>query len=590
MVGEAPPPIGCLNGATGNADPTCPSLSSPQVGAPLSNDSTLFLSVLEAVTTNPVPVVTSTNPSTALVGQPISTLTVTGTNFVPGATVLFNGISNAGTVSNGGTTITASITASELQIGGTVSVVVTNPAPGGGASNSASFTINNPVPTVTSVSPSSGLVGQAIATLTVTGTNFVTGAKVNFNGTSSTGTVSNGGTTITVSILASQLATGGTVPVNVTNPLPGGGASNSVNFTIDNPVPTVASISPNTGIVGQAISTLTVTGTNFVTGAMVSFNGTNNVGTVSNGGTTITASIVATELPSAAVIPVTVSNPTPGGGASNSVSFTINNPVPTLTSISPTTAPVGTTISPITATGTGFVTGSTLIFNGTSHAGTVSNSGTTLTATIAATELATAKSVGVTVSNPTPGGGGSNSINFVINDFSVTGPQAPVTVPAGQTASFVVNFGTQGGALATPVNFSASGLPAASTPSFTTPTMQSGTVSGSTTLMIMTTMRTSTTPFFRNLPRIQPLTLVWLTLFALIGFLSNRARRAGSTGLRLRGTWALLALSCLAVAACGSAGTPPGGGGGTPAGTYTITVTASAGTALRTTTVTLTVQ
>lgn len=695
LVGEAPPPVACLDDSTGQPTAGCPSVAVPAVAAPLANDATLFLSVLEtpttppsillapvtnttlafgsqqinttsaaqsvtitsqgdgpltisnitfpsgftendtcsaaipkgssckinvsfqptltgtvsgnltftddvtgstpnypitAIGTNPVPTAASVTPSTALVGQAIPTLTVTGTNFVTGASVIFNGATFPGTVSNSGTTITASILATALAATGNVPVVVFNPLPGGGNSNTLTFAINNPVPAITSINPTSGVIGQAIATLTVTGSNFVTGAKVTFNGISNTGIVSNGGATITAAIPATELTAIGSIPVTVTNPTPGGGASNSVNFAINNPPPVITSINPTTGLVGQAIPTLTVTGTNFVSGATVSFNGTSNAATVSNAGATITAAIPATELPAAGPVPVIVTNPAPGGGASNSATFTISNPVPVLTSISPATAPIGTAISPLTVTGTGFLTGSTLIFNGTSHAGTVTNNGTTLTAIIAATELASAKSVGVTVSNPTPGGGTSNSISFVIDDFSVTGPTTPVTVTAGQTANFALNFGTQGGALGTAVSFSATGLPTASAASFSNVSIQSGNPTGTTTLMITTTARTSTTPFFKNLPKAAPLTVVWLALFALTVLLAGRASRAEHNRLRARGLAASVAVACLLIVGCGSAGTVPSGGGGTPAGTYTITVTASAGAATRTTSVTLTVQ
>ena len=44
-------------------------------------------------------------------------------------------------------------------------MVVTNPAPGGGASSALNFTVNNPAPTLTSLSPASATAGAGAQTL-----------------------------------------------------------------------------------------------------------------------------------------------------------------------------------------------------------------------------------------------------------------------------------------------------------------------------------------------------------------------------------------------------------------------------------------
>src|SRR5207247_11063059 len=50
------------------------------------------------------------------------------------------------------------------------------------AADSAAFDITNPVPTTTIISPAIKAIGDAAFTMTVTGTNFVPGATVLFNG------------------------------------------------------------------------------------------------------------------------------------------------------------------------------------------------------------------------------------------------------------------------------------------------------------------------------------------------------------------------------------------------------------------------
>lgn len=90
----------------------------------------------------------------------------------------------------------------------------------------------NPVPVISSISPSSAQAGGAAFTLTVNGSSFVNGATVNWNG-SSRATTFVSGTQLTASILAGDIAAPGTVNVTVTNPAPGGGTSNALQFTIN---------------------------------------------------------------------------------------------------------------------------------------------------------------------------------------------------------------------------------------------------------------------------------------------------------------------------------------------------------------------
>ncbi len=95
-----------------------------------------------------------------------------------GAVVRWNG-SDRTTSGSGGSQRTASIPASDIAAAGTASITVVNP--GGGTSNAATFTINNPSPTLASISPNSATAGGGAFTLTVTGSNFVNGSVVRWN-------------------------------------------------------------------------------------------------------------------------------------------------------------------------------------------------------------------------------------------------------------------------------------------------------------------------------------------------------------------------------------------------------------------------
>ncbi len=190
---------------------------------------------------------------------------------------------------------------------------------------SNSFTVNNPSPTTTSISPSSKTVGSSAFTMNVTGTNFVSSSYVQLDGANRTTTYLNS-TNLSVTILSSDMTTAGTHSITVINPTPGGGTSNAQTFAINNPSPTTASISPSSAIVGSSPFTMTIFGTNFVTTSYAQFDGTNRTTTYVNG-TTLTASILASDMTSAGTHSITVVNPTPGGGTSNTQTFTVNDEI-----------------------------------------------------------------------------------------------------------------------------------------------------------------------------------------------------------------------------------------------------------------------
>ena len=207
-------------------------------------------------------------------------------------------------------------------------MVVTNPTPGGGNST-LSFPVNNPAPTLSSFSPASSTVGAAALTLTLNGSNFVSTSTVTYNGAPHTATyVSASALTITLS--AADQATAGSYAVVVTNPTPGGGNS-TLSFPVNNPAPTLSSFSPASSTVGAGALTLTLNGSNFLSTSTVTYNGVAHPATyVSASALTITLS--AADQATAGSYAVVVTNPTPGGGNST-LSFPVNNPALTLSSL-----------------------------------------------------------------------------------------------------------------------------------------------------------------------------------------------------------------------------------------------------------------
>ncbi len=270
--------------------------------------------------------------------------------------------------------------------------------------------VNNPMPTIASLSPSSITKGGSQFTLTVNGSNFVTGATVNWNGSARTTTLVSA-VQLTATITAADIVSAGTASVTVTNPAPGGGTSSAATFTINNPVPTISSLSPFVSTVGTGPITLTVNGSNFVSGATVNWNASaRNTTFVS--ATQVTAAITLTDLAAAGTASVTVVNPTPGGGASSAATFAITSP-PAISSFYPADAAKGGSAFTLTVNGSNFLSGAVVNWNGSART-TTFVSATQLTAAITATDIATAGTAQVSVVNPSAGG--TVSANFSILD------------------------------------------------------------------------------------------------------------------------------------------------------------------------------
>ncbi len=138
----------------------------------------------------------------------------------------------------------------------------------------------------------------------------------------------------------------------------------------------------------------------------------------------------------------------PGDGARgtsdhdpNVAIFTLPNAMPTLTSISPTSAQAGGPAFTLTLTGTNFVNSTTARWNGADlTTGFVSS--TQLTATVLASNILNFGTANVTVFNPTPGGGTSSPQTFTIGQTN-TGLHLTVSassVPAGRPITFTATL------------------------------------------------------------------------------------------------------------------------------------------------------
>ncbi len=227
----------------------------------------------------PAPVVNSISPTSGPASGG-TTVTITGANFISGSTTVYFGSKKAtGVTVNSSTSISATSPSESV---GTVDVTVTTPG-GTSTKSSADYFTFLAAPTVTKVSPNQGqLAGDT--SVTITGTSFVIGnTTVYFGSNKATGVTVNSNASITVTSPAGS----GTVDVTVTTP---GGTSSKVSadkFTYV-PAPVVSSISPTSGP-AKGGTTVTITGTSFISGSTVNFGGNAATGVKVNSSTSITA-------------------------------------------------------------------------------------------------------------------------------------------------------------------------------------------------------------------------------------------------------------------------------------------------------------
>jgi trimeric autotransporter adhesin len=383
----------------------------------------------------PAPAITSISPASVNAGAAAQTIAVSGTGFVSGSVVTFNGTSLQTTYSSS-TSLQASVPAALIANGQTATITVTNASASGGTSTVTNYAVNAPTPQISSITPSA-LLQSSTGTLLVSGSGFEANSSVQWNGSARATTFVNANT-LQVFVAAADTATVGTGQVTVNNPGPGGGTTVAASVDIY-PSPAITSLSPTTIPTGSAATQLTVTGTNFVSGATIVVDGTSLV-TNYVSATSLQATLAASLLTNARTANVTVHNPDPKAADSTAVALAITSPSPVLTSISPGTVAAGTAAT-ISLTGTGFISNSSVLWNGSART-TTYVSAAVLRVALTAGDLAGAGTGQITVTNPAPGGGTSSAqtLNIIsppsissvnpstIQETSSSGAATPITI------------------------------------------------------------------------------------------------------------------------------------------------------------------
>jgi len=318
------------------------------------------------------PDISSIIPDTGVNTTTISITNLAGTNFLAGATVKLNRTgyadisgSSVNVVSPTQITCTFDLT---NKIAGQWNVVVTN-TDGQSGILSNGFTITMPLaPTVTSIMPNTGIRGTSVNIPNLAGSNFVSGATAKLTRTGdpdidATGVTVVSSTQITCTFPIPSGATTGLWDVVVTNPDTQFGTLTN-GFMVMYPAPTVTSILPVSGNRGWPVSITNLGGSNFLSGATVKLARTGYSDIIATGVTVVSSTQITCtfDLNGAAAGQwnVVVTNPDAQYGTLIN-GFTVNSPVPVLSTRSPTSGNRGWPVTITSLTGTGFQPGATVL-------------------------------------------------------------------------------------------------------------------------------------------------------------------------------------------------------------------------------------
>lgn len=196
-----------------------------------------------------------------------TTVTITGLLFTGATGVAFGGTPAASFTVDSDTQITA---VTPAHTDGTFDVTVTVTGADGTSTTGPDdeFTYLESVPTVTALSPSSG-VSSGGTVVTITGTDLSTTSAVYFGGTAASSFTVVSDTQITA---VTRAQTNGTIHVTVTNSAGISPATAADEFMFVSPVPVITSLSPSVGLYFGG-TTVTITGIRFTGAFRVSFGG-----------------------------------------------------------------------------------------------------------------------------------------------------------------------------------------------------------------------------------------------------------------------------------------------------------------------------
>ncbi|HEX3584337.1 MAG TPA: IPT/TIG domain-containing protein, partial [Thermoanaerobaculia bacterium] len=334
------------------------------------------------------PQISSFDPATTPAQTSNLTITLNGSNFASTAVVRVNS-ANRTTTYVSPTQLTFTLLASDVATARTLTITVLNP--NNKISPSASYTIGPPstVPTITLLSPDHVTAGSGAFTLGVVGTNFVNGSTVKSNSASRSTTFVDS-QHLTAQMLASDVATAGTLSIVVNNP--NGQVSTAATFTVTSAtLPTITSLSPSSTTVGAPSFTLTITGTHFTSTATVTVGSNSTPRSIQFvDAQHVKVTIFPSDTNTAGNVPITLTVPGTTGGTSNSFNlFVTAQNAPVISSLDPSSLAVNSTNLKVLINGTGFLFDDGILLDGSSR-GTEFISATQMAMTLLASDVSSA--------------------------------------------------------------------------------------------------------------------------------------------------------------------------------------------------------
>jgi len=202
----------------------------------------------------PPPTITSITESRGLIGGGY-TVTIKGTNLLNSTTIMF-GTNNATYNQQNSTNTSLIVTVPAAAISGSVDVTVKTLS----GNAKTTFTYILPIPTITSITESRGLIGGGY-TVTITGTNLLNSTTIMFGTNNATYNQQNS-TNTSLIVTVPAATTIGNVDVVVSTRY--GNAKTTFSYvTIDAFYPTITSITPSSGPSNGGYK-VTIVGTNLI--------------------------------------------------------------------------------------------------------------------------------------------------------------------------------------------------------------------------------------------------------------------------------------------------------------------------------------
>ncbi|MGQ0700516.1 MAG: carbohydrate binding domain-containing protein [Panacagrimonas sp.] len=397
--------------------------------------------------------ISSVSPSTYPASSSNQSMTINGSGFVSGATLVFDPPTGSNLNSTASRLSFVSSSRIDYQFNngsdaGTWTVRVKNPNGQQSATKSFTVTAVASPPSISSVSPSTYPASSSTQSMTINGSGFVNGATLVFDpptGSNISSTASRL-SFVSSSRIDYQFNNGsdaGTWTVRVNNP--NGQQSGTRSFTVTAVAspPSISSVSPSTYPASGSTQSMTINGSGFVNGATLVFDppSGSNISSTASRLSFVSSSRIDYQFNNgsdAGTWTVRVNNP--DGQQSGTRSFTVTAVAspPSISSVSPSTYPASGSTQSMTINGSGFVNGATLVFD--------PPSGSNISSTASRLSFVSSSRIDYQFNNGSdagtwtvrvnnPNGQQSGAASFTVQSPAPTKPAQPTNLQPGTTSS-----------------------------------------------------------------------------------------------------------------------------------------------------------